>query len=145
MGMENADGNDGSAAHRKHGRDRHHSGDERHGDIHRAQGGGAHALPHENAVHHIVEVGHEQAAQRRKDIADQSFGFFVHIGFLQKKKWGKALPASPRHKKSGVRPITVLSHFNDSKNRKSSDKQLHFTMRQSKNQLICAGTAKAAL
>lgn len=86
-----ADGNDGSAAHGKHGRDRHHGGDERHGDIHCPQGGGADALPHKDAVHYVVEVGHKQPAQRGKNVAYQGFQVCVHVGLLQKKKWGKAL------------------------------------------------------
>ena len=55
------------------------------------QGGGADALPHKDAVHYVVEVGHKQPAQRGKNVAYQGFQVCVHVGLLQKKKWGKAL------------------------------------------------------
>ena len=54
-----ADSDDRCAAHRKHGGDCHNESDKGHGNIDCTQRSRADALPDENAVHHIVEIGYK--------------------------------------------------------------------------------------
>ena len=94
-----ADGHHRGPAHGEHGGDGHHRGDERDSQIHCPQGRGPHALAHEDAVHHVVEIGHAQSARGREDVPAQDLS--VHIQkdtSKRKKKWDK--------------PDTGSSHFN---------------------------------
>lgn len=125
-----ADGGHRRAAHGEHCRDRCAGGNKRYGDIDRAQRGRTNALPDENAIHHVVEVRYKKTAQRGQDVADQGFHFCDHvIRLLEMRSGTKPFRPRPQRKnKSGIRPETVLSHFNDHQNRKSSNKRGYCSM-----------------